>query len=95
LPGYYRLRFRLPPELEDELAAELWVRGSIGVELKADGPRVVLDAYFAAPPDPVWLAAGPLPGNRDVELLGSTGVPDTDWLAVHRSISQPFEIGDR
>jgi ribosomal protein L11 methyltransferase len=85
----------LPPELEDELSAELWARGSIGVELRAEGERTILDAYFPAPSDATLPDLMSVFSHRNVEIVGSVGVPDTDWLAVHRSLSRPFEVGRR
>jgi ribosomal protein L11 methyltransferase len=83
-----RLSFRLPPDREDALVAELWLAGTTGVQSlgEADG-RLRLEAYFAAGAEP------------DLELpsgvvLESDGVlPDADWLAPYRERARPFRVG--
>jgi ribosomal protein L11 methylase PrmA len=94
--------YRLPPELEDTLVADLWLAGTLGVmtEPEADG-RLRLTAYFAPPPghaeSPAGqgrprLAPGPAQGPP-VECLAEDEVPDTDWMAEYRRRSRPFPLG--
>ena len=81
--------YRLPPELEDTLVADLWLAGTLGVqselELEADG-RLRLTAYFESRPG----VTEPLP---PVECLSEDELPDTDWMAEYRRRSRPFPLG--
>jgi ribosomal protein L11 methylase PrmA len=81
--------YRLPPELEDTLVADLWLAGTLGVEteldLEADG-RLRLTAYFESRPG----LTEPLP---PVECLSEDELPDTDWMAEYRRRSRPFPLG--
>ncbi len=45
---YRRVLFRIPPEREDELMAQLWQQGTLGVESRANGEGALLvEAFFA------------------------------------------------
>src|ERR1700682_2331048 len=94
--------YRLPPELEDTLVADLWLAGTLGVmtEPEADG-RLRLTAYFApghngrlAPPAPSErVAPSPVPAPRPpVECVAEDELPDTDWMAEYRRRSRPFAL---
>jgi ribosomal protein L11 methyltransferase len=99
-PRYHRRAYRLPAELEDDLVADLWALGTLGVESTPAGEGwVVLAAWFADPPKPGQEAE---PGRlesrwrrRGVEWLGQQAVAEQDWLAAWRAQAQPFEVGRR
>lgn len=83
-----RLTYLVPAEREDEVVAELWERGTLGVQVLdgAEAGVVRLEAYF----DGEGPAA--IPGAR---LVGSEAVPATDWLAPYREAARPFPVGGR
>jgi ribosomal protein L11 methyltransferase len=84
---YLRRFFLVPADQEDDVAAELWEAGTLGVRSDpAPQGRVLLEAWFApdAPPvDLSWL---------EVEAAGEETVPDTDWLAEYRERARPFPV---
>ena len=89
--------YSLPATLEDELTAELWRLGIVGCEIQPEagegGARVRVEAYFPAdhaePPSfEDWAARG-------VRAIGSSELPDRDWLADYRASSRPFPVGRR
>jgi ribosomal protein L11 methylase PrmA len=86
--------YRLPPELEDTLVADLWLAGTLGVmtEPEADGSLRVT-AYFA-PEHNGRLVPSPAPAPRPpVECVAEDELPDTDWMAEYRRRSRPFPLG--
>jgi ribosomal protein L11 methyltransferase len=84
-----RWTFRVAAERRDELIAELWQLGTLGVHLRDDDEEELVDAYFAAPgPEPE--AVGEACGAR---LLAASPVVDEDWLAHYRARSRPFRVG--
>ncbi len=86
-----RLLLRTARERQDELVAELWALGTLGVHHAPDGDEEVLAAYFDRLPD------GALPpGVRrrcGVEILTIEEVAEQDWLAVYRERVEPSTIG--
>lgn len=96
-----RFRYALPAELEDDFVAELWARGTRGVEVAGDAAAAAgaggleLIAYFppqagagVGEPGAVWAARGVALRERGEE-------PDRDWLAVWRAAARPFTVGRR
>jgi ribosomal protein L11 methyltransferase len=83
-----RLTYLLPADREDEVAAELWERGTMGVQVLDGGEpgTVRLEAYFDGS------APGEIAGAR---LVGSEAVPPADWLASWRKAAKPFAVGER
>lgn len=91
---FVRRSYLASAEQEDEASAWLWAAGTLGCEVKPQGPaRVRIEAYFAAgaaaPSVPAALAAG---GLRE---LGVEEVPDADWMANWRDQVRPFPVGRR
>jgi ribosomal protein L11 methyltransferase len=87
-----RLTYLVPAEREDDVVAELWEAGTLGVQVLAAGEpgTVRLEAYFDGP------GPGKLPGELPgAQLLGSEPVPPTDWLAPWREAARPFAVGER
>lgn len=95
--------YRLPPEIEDTLVADLWLAGTLGVmtEPEADG-RLRLTAYFAPAPGHAESPGGqgrqrlapPAPAvGPPVECVAEDELPDTDWMAEYRRRSRPFPLG--
>jgi ribosomal protein L11 methyltransferase len=84
---YLRRFFLVPADLEDDVSAELWEAGTLGVRSDpAPEGRVLLEAWFApnaSPLDLSWM---------DIEAVGEETVPDTDWLAQYRERAQPFPV---
>ena len=80
---YLRRSFVVPSEREEDVAAELWAAGTLGLEVKSepDG-RVRIEAYFEM-------------GAPAVELggAGEEVVPETDWFAAYREQARPFPVG--
>lgn len=94
MPTTYLIRqYQLPPELEDELSAALWLAGTMGFETKELGDLVEISAWFGA-------GAGEI-GARDgweargLRFLGEREAPSADWLAGFRAQAQPFPVGER
>jgi ribosomal protein L11 methyltransferase len=89
LGNYRRLLFRLPPNLEDTLVAELWLAGTLGVQsvAEADG-RLRVEAYF---PEDSGEVVVDLPSG--VEIVDDVVLPDADWLAAWREQAQAFAVG--
>jgi ribosomal protein L11 methyltransferase len=87
--GYLRLSFLVEPGSEERLSAELWQRGTLGVELCEQTRSVV--AYFpdgAVLTDVEWH----LHGGR---LLAAEPLADQDWLAGYRLAARPIALGRR
>jgi ribosomal protein L11 methyltransferase len=86
--AHRRIRFRLPPHLEDLLVAELWLAGTLGVQSisEADG-GVRVEAYFSEESD----ARPEVPDG--VVLEADELLPDADWLAAWRERARPFPVG--
>jgi ribosomal protein L11 methyltransferase len=86
---YRRLSFRLPPDLEDSLVAELWLAGTQGVQsLPGDDGRLRVEAYFPAGTEELGLA---LPAG--VEMGADEILADEDWFAGWRERARPFPVG--
>jgi ribosomal protein L11 methyltransferase len=92
-----RWRFRVPEELEEILAAELWACGSLGMESRAAPPDgVFLEAYFAAPPPQAAAAFDAAAWRRrGVELVGREPFAERDWLSSYRRGVEPLDVGER
>ncbi len=88
-----RWRLRLPQELEEVFTAELWARGSLGMEVR-DGPPTAIDAYF---PEPLPTAAAAFDlatwQLRGVELVDRETLAERDWLADYRQVAGTLELG--
>jgi ribosomal protein L11 methyltransferase len=93
-----RLRFEIEPDDEEALSALLWMAGCEGVSSSGDGVFgsgpvrpgcIVVDGYFATPPDLSDILAAGFPAPQTFEE------PTTDWLAVWRASAVPIPIGDR
>ena len=84
---HLRRVYLLPPDLEDELVAGLWLGGTLGARsaMQADG-RLRLEAWFPADAAPIRVGA-------DVELAAEEVVADADWLAAYRERARPFPVG--
>src|SRR3954453_2947712 len=100
--AYRRLSFRLPPDLEDSLVAELWLAGTQGVQsLPGDDGRLRGEAYFPQGTEEVGVgvpAGGEggegglaLPGG--VEMAADEVLADDDWFAGWRERARPFPVG--
>jgi ribosomal protein L11 methyltransferase len=86
---YRRLLYRLPPDLEDVLVAELWLAGTQGVQSSADTDgRLCVEAYFPSESRPSGLD---LPAGIDLEV--DEILPDADWFAAYRERALPFPVG--
>jgi ribosomal protein L11 methyltransferase len=74
-------------EREDDLVAELWERGTLGVQvLDGEEGMVRLEAYFD----------GAVPGELGIgRFLGAEAVPPADWMAGYREAARPFPVGER
>lgn len=83
-----RSAYLVGEEQEDDLVAELWERGTLGVQVLggAEPGTVRLEAYFEGEP-PEELLIG--------RFLGSEEVPPADWLAAYRQAARPFPVGER
>lgn len=82
-----RLTYTVPADQEDDTVAELWERGTVGVQvLDGEDGIVRLEAYFDGD------SPAELPGAR---FLGAEEVPAADWLAPYREAARPFSVGER
>lgn len=94
MPATYLIRqYRLPAELEDELAAALWLAGTVGFESTDAGEQLEISAWFETGSGEIeelesWEARG-------VVFLGEHVAPTADWLAGFRAQAQPFPVGER
>ncbi len=87
--GYLRRRYRLPADLEEVVAAELWAAGTLGLETVEEGGGLVrVEAWFEAGAD-----AEPVAPRPGVEALGADTVAEEDWLAAYRERARPFALG--
>jgi ribosomal protein L11 methyltransferase len=92
---YLRRVYLLAAEHEENLVADLWQSGTLGVstESEPDG-RLRLTAWFEPP---AAAARGPAPARSlrpdAVECLSEDEVPDTDWMAEYRRQAVPFPLG--
>jgi ribosomal protein L11 methyltransferase len=80
---YLRREYVVPAEREEDVAAELWGGGTLGLEVKPepDG-RVRIEAYFEVGAPAVDLGA-----------VAEETVPETDWFAAYREQARPFPVG--
>jgi len=87
LMPHLRRIYLLPPNLEENLVADLWQAGTLGAQSSAmpDG-RLRLEAWFP-------LETLPLRPRTGVEFAAEEVVPDADWLAAYRERAQPFPVG--
>lgn len=96
---YRRSSFLVPAELEDDLVADLWQTGTLGVQSTSPHDRagnlVRLEAWFTGEPprdlgdlEDRWL-------RRGAVVLGSEVVPEADWLALWRRGARPIPVGER
>lgn len=85
--SYLRRTYRLPPDLEEVVLADLWAAGTIGVQ-SSPGPdgEIRLEAWFPQG------AETELPARPGVEVGFEDAVPDLDWLAGYRERAQPFPV---
>lgn len=90
-----RLTFRIPAAAEDLLAAELWARGTLGLEVRPADGGLQVEAYFARPLVTGGAAFGAAEAWRAVgaELLAAVEVPEADWMAGWRAAARPFALG--
>ena len=91
--SYLRRTYEVPPALEDDFSAALWLAGTLGVHATEGEGRVRLEAWFEAGAEEVgdtarWREHG-------VVFLGEEPVPATDWLAAYRASAAPFAVGRR
>jgi ribosomal protein L11 methyltransferase len=89
--AHLRRVYRLPAALEDDLVADLWQAGTLGVSTEADASgALVLSAYFALPAAPLAL---PERLAAAVECLAEEELAEADWMAEYRRRSRPFALG--
>lgn len=94
----YELRtFTLPADLEELFTAELWSRGTLGLEVhEAETGTLRLDAYFPVPLPPAFAAFDVAPWEeRGVRMLAMEALAERDWLADYRAAAEPFDVGRR
>ncbi|HSC21180.1 MAG TPA: 50S ribosomal protein L11 methyltransferase, partial [Solirubrobacterales bacterium] len=81
---YLRRSYVVPAEREEDVSAELWAGGTLGVEVKpgTDG-RVRIEAYFAIGAPAI-----------DLDAAAEELLPETDWFAAYREQARPFRVGE-
>lgn len=110
MTGFRRTVYLLPADLEDDLVADLWQAGTLGVQSTpvadtADGAgpagrhgtRVRVEAWFPAGSPAAPEELGDLAARwreRGIRTLGSELVPEADWLALWRRGARPIPVGD-
>lgn len=106
MSDFIRWRLTLPAAEEEDLCADLWSHGCVGLQIvPAEGStpesfaaaeRLHIDVWF---PDPL-----PTPGQGfDLEVWSGRGVErvveepfeNRDWLEAYRSTAEPFAVGER
>lgn len=93
--SYRQITYRVPASHEDEFAAWLAIRGSVGCSVvpdASDPANVRVTAYFqdgSSKPAATDLAGWPAVEESSARL------DDADWLATYRAASQPFDVGAR
>jgi ribosomal protein L11 methyltransferase len=96
---YRRSTYLLPAELEDDLVADLWQAGTLGVQstpLPDGAPgRVRVEAWFPGESPEDLGEVETLWRERGAETLGSETVPESDWLALWRRGARPIPVGSR
>lgn len=101
-----RYVYTLPRAAADRFVAELWTRGTLGIEepaspavAEAEEDLLTLVAYFppaGAGADPAVAAGTSLPWtDLGVRLDRVEEVPAEDWLAGWRAAARPFTVGRR
>jgi ribosomal protein L11 methyltransferase len=86
-----RCTFRVPAERQDELIAELWALGTLGVHFRESDGVEVVDAYF--PPASSDAAAAAAAAACGAVVLQVAEVADEDWLAAYRARARSFRVG--
>ncbi len=97
MSGCVALTLRVPTAHAELAAAELWARGTLGLEVRDERASVVLVAYFE--PER-FEAEGWAPGGRALqggraEVLSLERLEERDWLADYRRGAVPFALGSR
>jgi len=105
MTGYRRTSYLLPAELEDDLVADLWLSGTLGVQsvplggaaggVDGEGSRVRVEAWFRAETPGELDDLDARWRERGAETLGSELVPEADWLALWRRGARPIPVGER
>jgi ribosomal protein L11 methyltransferase len=83
--------FYVTTDSEELLVAELWSHGTLGLESRADGTGVRVDAYFPASAEA--RLSGIDWGRFGAECRSATAVERTDWLEAYRRSAKPFDLG--
>lgn len=103
---YLRSRYLLPAELEDDLVADLWQVGTLGVQSTphqepAPIDLVCVEAWFEGRHEGE-VRDLPLLGElesrwrpRGLEALGTEAIPESDWLTLWRRGARPIPAGER
>ncbi|MFQ5525600.1 MAG: 50S ribosomal protein L11 methyltransferase [Thermoanaerobaculia bacterium] len=75
--------------------AELWSRGTLGLESRDEAEQVVLTAYFGRDRlrSEAWSPGARRVGGLAVEVVSIEDVPERDWIAEYRSSAAPFALG--
>lgn len=100
---YLRRSYLLPAELEDELVADLWEMGTLGVQVLPameggleGAAQIRLEAWFPEPSETEasdgWETCW---HERGVQSLPADTVPESDWLALWRRGARPIPVGER
>jgi ribosomal protein L11 methyltransferase len=95
--SFLSLTLVAPATAEERLVAELWARGTLGVEIvPRRGEEILVQAYFD----------GQRGGSVDAAVFWSWGdlgarvtseepLLDRDWLSKYRGVAKPFNLGCR
>ena len=106
MASYLRTRYLLPADLEDDLVADLWQVGTLGVQStphreRAPADLVCVEAWFEGRHEGE-IRDLPLLGELEarwrphgLEALGTESIPESDWLTLWRRGARPIPVGER
>lgn len=95
--GYDALTLRVAAAEEEVATAELWGKGTLGLEIRELEDETLITAYFERgrlAVDSWSRGSGQLGGGR-VEVVAVESFEERDWLEHYRRNAQPFAVGRR
>ncbi|MCP4202907.1 MAG: methyltransferase [bacterium] len=95
--GYDVLNLRLDGAQEAAVTAELWARGTLGLETSESGVKTLVTAYFERGRivEEGWSQDIIELGGESIEVVAVAALEERDWLEDYRRSIEPFAVGRR